>query len=512
MPDSRKNVIVRAVLFSLASNAAVLFVLKFGQIVWPEGLPAHSQNAFWIASGVNVAGLLLLGLGYWPVIILNAFPAWWLAGEPLDLTLPGSLTNALEALLAAWMVRKFGAFGGRFDNARAVGLLLVASLVAPLINTVVIPAWFCVRGIVPWTDYPDALGNWNLANGGAMLMVAPFLVAIAHGNWSRRDRGRELALFAVGASVVCLLAFNALFDSSRVNITFLAFPVVIYAAVRFGASEVAAVLGLALAAIYASLATHAHAIPPAQMASAIWFAQAFCWVLAATGLLVSALVFERRSAKHETRLERERTLEISLSEERARLEALRYQLSPHFLFNSLNSIYSTLPVEGTEVPRKMLTELAGYLRSTLVVHEHDSIPLREEIRSMEQYLAIERNRFGDDLQVMTTVEETAQEIEIPAFLLQPLVENAIVHGFAVTKDIFRLEIRATVRNSKLEIEVANTGTWKAGSNEGVGLTSTRRRLELLFGDEATFRLENTDGWVRVRLGLPIEKDHPPCAA
>lgn len=369
-----KATVGRVLIFSLASNAAVIFTLLFGQLVWPEGLPAHSQNAFWLASGVNLAGLLLLGLRWWPVIVLDAIPAWLLAGEPLDLTILGAFTNALEALFAAWIVWRLGRFAVRFDTARSVGALLVASFVAPLINTLIIPAWFCVRGVVEWSAYPAALGNWNLSNAASMLLLAPLLVAFRRGGWMQTDRVWEIVGLTVVTVGLSLIAFGALFSSENFNITFLAFPMVIYVAARFGPAEVAAALGMVLGTALVSLALYAHAIPPAQMAKAIWFAQAFCWVLAATGLLGAALVDERQRARDEIQIGRERALEISLNEERARLETLRYQLGPHFLFNSLNSIYSTLPAAGAEVSRQMLTDLSHYLRSTLADRERDRHP------------------------------------------------------------------------------------------------------------------------------------------
>lgn len=497
-----KKALGRFLLFFLASNAAVLFVFNFGRLTWPEGLPAFSQNAFWLPSGVNLVGILLLGPRYWPAMALNAFPAWLLGGEPLEIGIPGSLTNVLEALLAAWMVRRLGKFDGRFDTVRAVGALLLASLGAPLINTLIIPAWRCARGLMPWSVYPEALGNWNLANAASMLVVAPLLVATLRGGWTHPARWKELAIFFAATAVISLVTFGALFSGSGFNITFLVFPAVIYAAARFGPGETAATLGITLAAVLVSLATHAHAIPPAKMAEAIWFAQAFCWVLAATGLLGAALVSERHRARDETRAERERALEISLSEERARLEALRYQLSPHFLFNSLNSIYSTLPVADAEIPRRMLTDLSGYLRSTLAGRERDLLPLRDELRSMEQYLAIERHRFGDDLQTEIRADAAALGVEVPAFLLQPLVENAIVHGFAATRDLFHLQISAVARSGTLRIEVANTGAWKPDRAEGVGITNTRRRLEMLYGGRAAFAVGYADGWVRAKIELP----------
>lgn len=307
---------------------------------------------------------------------------------------------------------------------------------------------------------------------------------------------------AVVAVVFCLVAFHAVFSGAGMNYVFIVFPVVIYAAVRFGTGGVAAVLGMVLVAIYLSLATHAQGLPPAEMARAIWFVQAFCWVLAATGLLVAAFQAEWRRAELAATVERAQSLEISLREERARLDALRYQLSPHFLFNALNSIYSTLPASGAEISRAMLSELSGYLRSTLAGREDDRVPLHEELRSMEQYLAIQKFRFGDDLHVVVTATDEARECRVPVFLLQPLVENAIVHGFEGTRGAFHLEIRAERRGEQLRVEVANTGVWKGAGSGGLGLDNTRRRLALMFAAKASLEVEDSAGWVRITIHLP----------
>lgn len=496
----------RVLLFSAASNAAVLFVLKFGLFLWPERLPANSQNIFWLASGVNVAGLLVLGLRFWPVLLLNAIPAWIFVGEPLDLTALGSLTNAMEALLAAWLIRGWGRFDGRFDRVRATGALLIASLVAPLVNTLVMPAYFCARGMVAWNDYGEALANWNLANGAGMLLLAPLLVACGSGSWCCRGRIKEGLTVALVAGGLCLVAFNAVFSGEGMNYVFIVFPVVIFAAVRFGAVEVSAVLGLVVFAIYFSLATHARGLPPAEMAETIWFVQAFCWVLAATGLLVAVFESEWRRAERAASVERAQSLELSLREERARLDALRYQLSPHFLFNALNSIYSTLPASGAEVSRAMLARLSGYLRSTLAGREDDRISLHEELLSMEQYLDIQKFRFGDDLHFAVTASDDARECRVPVFLLQPLVENAIIHGFESTRGVFRLEIRALNSGDKLKIEVANTGVWKGPRSGGVGLANTRRRLALMFAGKASLDVEDSAGWVRITIEIPVTND------
>ncbi len=496
--------VARGAGFAVASNAAVLFVLMFGQVMWPQGLPAHSQNVLWLASGVNLAGLLLLGRGYWPVILLDAFPAHWIAGEPLDLTLLASFCNAMESLLAAWMIQRFCGFDGRLDRLRPVALLLIASIVAPLINTLLIPAYFCLNQVFPWSEYGRALSQWNLSNGAAMLMGTSLILSIARGNWVGRSRWKEGLVLATLTLSTCYVAFDALFSGHGFNFAFIVFPVVIYAAVRFGVAEVSVALTLVLAAIFASVARHVHAIPASEMATTIWFTQAFNWVLAATGLIVAALVSERRRAEELTSLEKSRTLEASVRESRARLDALRYQINPHFLFNTLNSVRAEIPL-AQPVAREMLTGLAEYLRSTLDRPETDLAPLREELGSTECYLAIEKKRFGERLQLKVEVDPAALSVNVPVFLLQPLVENAIRHGLEAMKGACQVRITAKVEAGMLRIEVANTGAWKQeGERKGLGLENIRGRLELLYGPAGNLTRIEEEGWVCFQVVLPVK--------
>lgn len=501
---TNRKVWLKALLFSLASNASVLMVLFYAAWLWPVRLPANSQNIFWLASGVNTAGLLIMGLRWWPILLLNALPAWLLAGEMLDISILGSATNALEALLAAWLIRRIGRFRGTFATTRTLGALILASLVAPLVNTAIIPAWFCLRGVLDWSTYFHAVGNWNLANGAAMLMITPMLVKLSQGGGRLREVWHfwEMSGLVVAAVMLCIVAFNALFSNSSLNVTFLIFPLVIYTAMRFGTREVTVILATVLLGVYVTLTLHAQNSAPARLSSSIWFSQAFCWVLSATGLLVAALSKERQKAESRAILEREKALEISLSEQRSRLEILRYQMHPHFLFNSLNSIYSTLPAEGAGVSRKMLTDLSRFLRATLEDRGDDLAPLRKELQLAHQYLEIERNRFGDELCVDFVTTEGTGEWPVPIFLLQPLVENAIVHGFSASRSEFHLGIYARLENGGLHLEISNTGEWKPGTTTGLGLHNTRKRLHLLYGDTSKFTVGGNDGRVHVRLFLP----------
>jgi LytS/YehU family sensor histidine kinase len=308
-----------------------------------------------------------------------------------------------------------------------------------------------------------------------------------------------------------IVAFSAVFRGLGMNFAFLVFPAVIFAAVRFGTQELAASLFFVIGSIYVALALQASHVPSEEMPTIIWFTQAFCWVLASTGLVIAALVSERLQAEALASTETRRALEASLREERARLDALRYQINPHFLFNSLNAIRASIPESSTQSD-SMIADLAGYLRTTLDQSDADTTTLRDEIRSAHQYLALEHRRFGDDLAVSFVIDPATEEAIVPVFLLQPLIENAIRHGFESSKGAFSLVIRSSQDDSKLIIEVINTGTWHEPVDDGrkhLGLQNIRRRLTLLHGDCARLDIKSEDNFVSVYIEILKGKS---CAA
>ncbi len=492
----------RALLFSLMSNAAMLFAFFFGLYLWPERLAVNSQNVFWLASGVNVGGLLLLGLRYWPILLLNALPAALLVGEPIEFCILGASANAAEALLGAWLILKAGRFAGRFDTLRSVGSLLVASLVAPLANTLLIPAYLCITGQYEWSEYPRALGNWNLANGSAILFITPLLISIVHGDGAlptlaSRRRGEGIVTVLITA-VLSFVAFGALFTGKGMNLAFLTFPPILYIAVRLGIGETAVVLNVVLVSIYAALLAYGRQQPVEEMPEVLWFTQAIAWVLSATGYLVAALGSERRLAER-------RSLEASLAAEQARLSALRYQINPHFLFNALNSVRATLPLRESTA-REMITSLSAYLRSTLDGGGNAQCLLREEMHSLREYLHIEQHRFGSDLVVHFKVEPEAERASIPSFLLQPLVENAIRHGLEQNAGPCEVTIAARCLEGMLHLSVSNSGAWRqpgTSDGTGTGLQNLERRLRLCYGSAATLGIDKLPGAVQIRMILPF---------
>lgn len=212
-------------------------------------------------------------------------------------------------------------------------------------------------------------------------------------------------------------------------------------------------------------------------------------------------------------------LEASLAE--ARLAALREQLQPHFLFNSLNAV-STLALRGDrDAVTQALSTLSELLRITLETHRAQELPLAEELAFLDRYLELQQLRFGDRLTVLRRIEDAALDAAVPAMLTQPLVENALRHGIEREPGAGRVEIQAELRETGLVIEVRDSGPGflaPGGVREGIGLTNTRARLAGLYGEGA--RLECGDapgggGLVRITIPyrpLPMPTPVPVLAA
>jgi two-component system LytT family sensor kinase len=191
--------------------------------------------------------------------------------------------------------------------------------------------------------------------------------------------------------------------------------------------------------------------------------------------------------------------------ERAQLDALRYQLNPHFLFNALSSIRALI-LEDPRRARAMVTGFADLLRQSLDGPTAGDRLLKDEIATMAQYLAIEQERFGASLDVMFDVESSAGECSVPAFVLHPLVENAITHGRRTSSNPLRVRIHADATSERLRIEVANTGRLTPdASHRPVGVSSVRDRLAILYRDRQRLSLIEENGWVRAIIEIDARR-------
>jgi len=228
----------------------------------------------------------------------------------------------------------------------------------------------------------------------------------------------------------------------------------------------------------------------------------------------SVLYFGVKYAQ-DAQAERERALAAEGLAHEARLQALRYQLNPHFLFNTLNSI-STLIVEREHRDaERMVARLSDFLRLTLECDADVEVPLADELDFARRYLDIETIRFGDRLTVREDVDPDALSARVPPLLLQPLVENAVRHGILPRETGGCLTIEARHVGDRLLVRVIDDGPGppqEAAIGDGVGLSNVRARLESLYGSDYRLSLERADGGgcaVRIELPFRVPSDASP---
>lgn len=192
-----------------------------------------------------------------------------------------------------------------------------------------------------------------------------------------------------------------------------------------------------------------------------------------------------------------------------RLAAVTTRLRPHFLFNTLNGITALLARDPARAER-MLIALSDLLRRALDGREVETVPLEEELDFLERYLEIQRMRFGDRLDVTIHAQPEALRAEVPYLLLQPLVENAVEHGIDHSDGTCSLTVNVSRERGRLMLEVRDEGSGPDAEQDellarGIGLSSTRDRLQLLYGDRQRFEVRRgTEGGTEVRIELPLD--------
>ena len=305
-------------------------------------------------------------------------------------------------------------------------------------------------------------------------------------------RGR-LGIYLLAWSVLAILLALLVLQPGRAGLDdalLLAVPpTMAYAFVCLAAWYPVRAMPLQRARTGALLATHAFA---SVALSAVWVMVIGTWanVLAmplsinriAAFFVTGALLYLLSVAFHYLLAGLERELEVRMLARDAELKALKAQLDPHFLFNSLNSI-SSLCGSNPASARTLTTLLAEYLRKSLRLGSAEAISLSEELELVSSYLAIERVRFGDRLEVAQDIEEGVRGARVPPLLLQPLVENAVKHGVAHLLEGGVVHIEARREDERVRIEVANRcdPDRPAQRGESIGLANTRRRLEMFDG-------------------------------
>jgi LytS/YehU family sensor histidine kinase len=238
--------------------------------------------------------------------------------------------------------------------------------------------------------------------------------------------------------------------------------------------------------------------PPAAVVALLVGLGALGYLLAVTASYVVQGFEESAAAAR-------RALELQIAQRDAELRALRSQVDPHFLFNSLNSINGLIAVDPGKA-RLMCQLLGDFLRESLTVGAAAAIPLEREVALAAQYLKIEQVRFGPRLDVSAQVAPESAEAPVPPLILQPLVENAVRHGVATRLEGGAVAIASRRAGERVVISVSNPRDATAsGRGTGFGLDLVRRRLQAAFGDRAGVTVEAGDEWFRVFITLPIEE-------
>ena len=194
-------------------------------------------------------------------------------------------------------------------------------------------------------------------------------------------------------------------------------------------------------------------------------------------------------------------LESNLKE--SQLNTLKGQINPHFMFNSLNNIRG-LMLEDVDKARKMLTNLSETLRYSLTKSDINSISLEDELEMVENYVEISKIQFENRLQFEKHVDKNSLDKQIPPMIIQMLIENALKHGISNLKQGGKVVLSTTIIDNQLQIEVANSGTLQTTENTTqLGLRNIKRRLELLYGNKATFTLKEIENQVVATIKMPL---------
>ena len=246
-------------------------------------------------------------------------------------------------------------------------------------------------------------------------------------------------------------------------------------------ATIGAALALAAAFVQAALNTFMfgdvkHLLPTFIFYTLYWFWFYFSWTTAYLAFSYSITVEEQER----------QGAELAVKAQEAQVRALRYQINPHFLFNTLNAI-AALVRDAPAKAEDMVVQLSDFFRRSLAVNPMEDVTLSEEVELQRLYLEIERTRFPDRLRFDVALDAGSAEARVPALLLQPLVENAVKHGVARSEGRTCVRIRARLDGPVLEIVVENDAKASApgSSGEKVGLRNVSERLRSLFGDEAS---------------------------
>ena len=252
-----------------------------------------------------------------------------------------------------------------------------------------------------------------------------------------------------------------------------------------------------------------------------WHALVAVWAWSFFMLFMWCSLYFSIKQWQQSSMEKERLIRAESELREARLLALRYQLNPHFLFNSLNTVSTLVVVGNARAATQMLAQIGDLLRTSLDSELTAEVPLSRELALTEEYLAIEQTRLGERLQIDMAVPLETRDALVPSMLLQPLVENAVRYGVAPFREGGWIAIRSALHAGRLRIVIENSGrrgeSGQKRNENGIGLGNTADRLKTLYGTDCEFSLAWPEaGGCEVVLELPLRRarhlqEATPCA-
>jgi len=225
-------------------------------------------------------------------------------------------------------------------------------------------------------------------------------------------------------------------------------------------------------------------------------------------ILILVLIYYLYNHNQYIRTQENRAQELKNLLRESEIEMLKFQINPHFIFNSLNSI-SALTMTAPDQAQDMVIKLSQFFRNALGKEKRDLHCLDEEMEQMDLYLKMEQVRFGDRLVVNNHIPESCHKLKLPALILQPLYENAIKHG--VYENLDKVDISTHVKCSEAMLEVAISNTYDSenqglSKGTGIGLNNVRSRLELMYGIPDLVTIERTRNTYKVKILIPQTHD------
>ncbi len=207
--------------------------------------------------------------------------------------------------------------------------------------------------------------------------------------------------------------------------------------------------------------------------------------------------------------QKQRTHDAEMMAQKAQMEMLRYQLNPHFLFNSLNSIRALVD-ENKDHAKEMITELSEFLRYSLLHKDTTFVTLSNELEAVKHYFSIEKKRFEEKLEIEFNIGDNTKNLQILSFLLHPIIENAVKYGMNTSTMPLKICITAQKTGIGLLIEICNTGKWVETNTSksigtGTGLTNVEKRLKNAYGDD--YRLEMLKGEKNICIRIEIKEQY-----